>query len=76
MKCSAIRVKGEWREVFKDPVTDPGKSSKKGRVTLYKENGKYYSGVEDWPTPVLETVFENGKLIKQYTFEEVRNNVR
>lgn len=74
MKCSAIRVNGEWRHVFKDPITDPNKSSKKGRVTLYKENGRYYSGVEDWPTPVLETVFENGKLIKEYTFEEVRKN--
>ena len=74
MKCSAIRVNGEWRHVFKDPVTDPGKTSKKGRVTLYKDNGKYHSGVEDWPTPVLETVFENGKLIKEYTFEEVRKN--
>lgn len=74
MKCSAIRVNGEWRHVFKDPVTDPGKTSKKGRVTLYKDKGKYHSGVEDWPTPVLETVFENGKLIKEYTFEEVRKN--
>lgn len=76
MKCSAIRVNGEWRHVFKDPVTDPGKSSKKGRVTLYKEHGRYYSGVEDWPTPVLETVFENGKIVKEYTFEEVRKNSR
>lgn len=76
MKCSAIRVNGEWRHVFKDPITDKGKSSKKGRVTLYKDTRGYYSGVEDWPTPVLETVFENGKLIKEYTFEEVRNNVR
>jgi nicotinamide phosphoribosyltransferase len=76
MKCSAIRVNGEWRHVFKDPVTDPGKTSKKGRVTLYKDNGKYRSGVEDWPTSVLETVFENGNLIKEYTFNDVRKNAR
>jgi len=75
MKCSAIKVNGEWREVFKDPITDPGKSSKKGRVTLYKENGRYYSGVEDWPTPVLRTVFENGKLLIDDDFETIRGRV-
>lgn len=75
MKCSAIKVNGEWRPVFKDPITDPGKTSKKGRVTLYQRpNGDYYSGVEDWPSSVLETVYENGKLVKQYSFDEIRKN--
>jgi nicotinamide phosphoribosyltransferase len=73
MKCSAIKVNGEWQDVFKDPYTDPGKTSKKGRVTLYKENGRYYSGVEDWPKSELITVYENGKLLVNQTFEEIRN---
>ena len=29
-KCSAIEVDGEWRDVYKDPVDDQGKISKKG----------------------------------------------
>lgn len=29
-----IEVGGVARNVFKDPVTDPGKTSKKGRLTL------------------------------------------
>jgi len=67
----------EWRNVFKDPVTDAGKASKKGRVTLYQNrDGSFYSGVEDWPTPFLKTVFENGELVLEYTFEEVRANAR
>jgi hypothetical protein len=33
-KCCSIVVNGEEREVFKDPITDPGKKSKKGRLTL------------------------------------------
>merc|ERR1719215_2042601 len=33
-KCSEITVNGETREVFKDPITDKGKASKKGRLTL------------------------------------------
>ena len=35
-KCSSITVNGEEREVFKDPITDPGKKSKKGRLSLQK----------------------------------------
>jgi nicotinamide phosphoribosyltransferase len=30
MKCSAARINGVWVDVYKDPVTDPGKASKKG----------------------------------------------
>jgi len=35
-KCSEITVNGKSREVFKDPITDSGKASKKGRLTLQK----------------------------------------
>jgi len=31
-KCSAIKVNGEWHDVFKDPITDWGKKSLRGRV--------------------------------------------
>lgn len=31
-KGSAIRINGEWKDIYKDPVTDPGKRSKAGRV--------------------------------------------
>lgn len=42
-KCSAIKVNGEWRDVYKDPITDSGKKSIRGRVedprfvTVYKK---------------------------------------
>lgn len=72
MKASAIKVNGVWRDVYKDPITDPGKTSKRGRVTLYCEHGRYYSGVEDWPTPVLKTVFEDGVVFNEQTFDEIR----
>jgi nicotinamide phosphoribosyltransferase len=32
MKVSAIKVNGEWRDVYKDPITDSGKKSIRGRV--------------------------------------------
>lgn len=76
MKCSAALVNGEWVDVFKDPITDAGKQSKKGRVTLYNNGqGKLFSDVinKDYPDELV-TVFENGDLIKEYTFDEVRAN--
>jgi len=76
MKCSAALVNGEWVDVFKDPITDAGKQSKKGRVTLYNNGqGNLFSDVinKDYPDELV-TVFENGKIVKEYTFDEVRAN--
>lgn len=36
MKACAADIDGEWRDVFKDPITDQGKKSKKGRLGLFK----------------------------------------
>jgi nicotinamide phosphoribosyltransferase len=47
MKCSAIKVNGEWRDVYKDPITDQGKKSIRGKV-------------ED---PRFVTVFKNGEVL-------------
>lgn len=76
MKCSSIKVNDEVRDVFKSPITDMGKESKKGRITLYQNEEGYFTDLEGRTdaTEVLETVFENGKLIKEYTFDEVRKN--
>lgn len=75
MKCSAARINGKWVNVFKDPITDPGKKSKVGRVTLFKNfDGEFYSGVEDWMTDQLNTVYLNGKIETEYTFDQVREN--
>ncbi len=75
MKCSAAKINGEWVQVFKDPITDQGKQSKRGRVTLYKdEQGKFFSGVEDWPKNELVEVYRDGEITKEYTFDEVRAN--
>jgi nicotinamide phosphoribosyltransferase len=74
MKCSAALVDGEWVDVYKDPIHDKGKQSKKGRVTLFKTENGFVSGVENGQPEALETVFENGVLIRDMTFDEVRAN--
>lgn len=75
MKCSAMQINGRWRDVYKDPVTDPGKRSKKGRVTLYKSDKGYNTAIEAHGAPnELVTVFADGKLMNELTFAEVRAN--
>ncbi len=79
MKASAVCINGEWIDVFKDPITDKGKISKKGRLMLYgtKEKG-FFTGQFNDPSiqepEALETVYLNGQITKQITFEEVRKN--
>lgn len=59
MKCSAIRVNGQWRDVYKDPIGDSEKKSKRGRQT----------------TIDMRRVFEDGSLENETTLEEVRARV-
>lgn len=87
LKCSAARVDGRWIDVWKDPVTDKGKQSKRGRMTLlrHREYGSFRTvpvspdaaslaevekpaGFDD----AMETVWENGRLVRDWTFDEIR----
>jgi nicotinamide phosphoribosyltransferase len=75
MKCSAVKINGDWIDVFKDPITDSGKKSKKGRISLFKEDNKFYNLPDDSAgEEVLQVVFDNGKIVKEYTLDEVRAN--
>ena len=74
MKCSAALVDGKWVDVYKDPIHDKGKQSKKGRVTLFKTEDGFVTGVENGKPEALEVVFENGVLVRDMTFDEVRAN--
>jgi nicotinamide phosphoribosyltransferase len=86
MKCSSAKVNGEWIDVQKDPSTDPGKKSKAGRVTLWQSGGEFASGVKPpagWTdkgyggwTEAMQTVFRDGKIIREYDFAEVRANAK
>ncbi|XP_065829024.1 nicotinamide phosphoribosyltransferase-like [Oscarella lobularis] len=74
-KCSYAVVNGKGVNVFKTPITDTGKKSKKGRLTLEMRDGKYVTVEEGAGNPekdLLVTVFENGRLVKDYTFDEIR----
>lgn len=76
-KCSAACINDKWVDIWKDPVTDTGKTSKPGRLVLLKdEKGEYSTSNNMWASPqdVMQVVFENGEIKKEYTFDEVRAN--
>ncbi|XP_077985924.1 nicotinamide phosphoribosyltransferase-like [Glandiceps talaboti] len=74
-KCSYAIINDKGVNVFKQPITDLGKKSKKGKLALEFDSGKYRTveeGKGDPAKDVLVPVFENGKLLKEYTFEDIR----
>lgn len=76
MKATFAEINGEKKLLFKDPKTDDGtKRSQKGRVRVYKEDNKikYEDGLlEVVGDNMLETVFENGKLLREQSLSEIR----
>lgn len=79
MKCSAAVVDGELVNVFKDPVTDHGKKSKKGYLKLVKGVDGYKTVSSEDPEfnevkTELVPVFMNGLTFNEITFSKVREN--
>lgn len=78
MKATYAQVNGEERMLFKDPKTDDGtKKSQRGRVHVhYNEGISFVDGLlkNDYVrTPnLLETVFENGRLVRDESLSEIR----
>lgn len=52
MKASAVAVNGIWSPVFKDPITDKGKASKKGYQLVYNMDRGII--VDSTPYPVTD----------------------
>jgi nicotinamide phosphoribosyltransferase len=87
MKCSSICINGEWIDVQKDPITDPGKKSKAGRVTLWTNSGNEFvssvdvptgwtdKGIGGWIDP-MNVVYRDGQLMMDIKFDQVRANAR
>ncbi len=89
-KCSRAVVNGEERDVFKSPVGASWKKSKKGKLVLVKHRmfetatGSQWATLQesDWKCDVntgmesdrLMPVFRDGKLLAEYSLDEVRTN--
>jgi nicotinamide phosphoribosyltransferase len=74
---------GRWRDVYKDPITDPGKGSKFGRFCVTRE---YDAPTDKWGTVtrtlaqgerepennLLRVIYRNGELLVHEDFETIR----
>lgn len=76
MKASAALVNGEWRDVFKDPVTDAGKRSKRGRLALVRGAGGALETVREdelgGRENLLRPVYRNGDLLVDEKLADIR----
>jgi nicotinamide phosphoribosyltransferase len=74
-KCSHALVGGVGRDVVKDPITDPGKKSKMGRLTLERSGDEWTTITEgrgDCGKDELIEVFRDGALLVDHTFAAIR----
>ena len=73
MKASAIKVNGEWKGISKDPVTDPGKKSKSGRVIAVRnDKGEIATGYYGSELDIMEPIYTWATPGKTQTFREIR----
>ncbi|RQO65054.1 nicotinate phosphoribosyltransferase [Pedobacter sp. KBW01] len=82
MKATYGEVKGEGREIFKDPVTDDGtKKSAKGLLQIFKDANDEYQlkdqcTWEEERKGELKEVFRDGKLLIDQSLAEIRDRIR
>lgn len=81
-KCSEVTIDGKGVPVSKNPVTDPGKKSKAGRLELVEPNpGEFWtvpegSNAAESGNPLLKVVFKDGDLLVESTFSEIRGRAK
>jgi nicotinamide phosphoribosyltransferase len=81
-KCCSITVNGQERDVQKHPlevdkygnIIQSFKTSKKGNLKLIRTSDgfKTIEQAQDDEGDVMVKVFENGNILKEYTFQEIR----
>lgn len=86
MKATNVTINGEEKAIFKDPKTDSGlKKSLKGRVVVTNNPDLGIIALDDTEQnrralvsenglDLLQTVWKDGKFVKEYSFDEVRAN--
>ena len=77
-KCSDVVVNGEHRDVFKDPIDDHGKASKRGRLELIMDLGGDISTVPQSDVlngcddiMLLHEVFRNGEVLIRHDMKDI-----
>lgn len=75
-KAAAGLLNGDWIDMFKSPLTDPGKRSLRGHLATVRDGfgGPLVTVRGPRPDDMLKPVFCNGKILKDFTWDEVRAN--
>lgn len=75
MKASYAIVDDEGRDVYKQPITDNGKSSKRGILVLNQTGEGKFISRQRWDAVGrnhLETVYLNGEILVDDTLDQIR----
>ncbi len=74
IKASFVIVNGEERNIFKSPITDNNKRSKKGKLKLIRNNDNILETVSlhSPGIDIMRTVFENGQILVDDNFDTIR----
>ena len=78
LKSSVVYVNDNWRDVYKDPASDPTKASKMGRFKLVRDPiqglmtvAHDHPGADD-----LIEVFRDGEIRRRWNLDEVREQAQ
>lgn len=73
IKASSAVIKGQRRDVYKNPVTDAGKRSFPGRMKLVDQGGVLTTVAVDVPgQDLLQVGYRNGELLERPTLATIR----
>ena len=82
IKATYCEIDGTPTPIFKDPKDGGFKKSQKGCCVVYNSmEGLWYQDEYSWlgasnsPYQLLETVFKDGKMVKEQTLSEVRSTL-
>jgi len=85
IKATYCEVNGKPIQIFKDPKTDTGnfKKSQRGMCAVFRDDNGSLSYKDGFDTEsirsfegnMLETVFSNGKIVKEQSLQEIRERL-
>lgn len=79
-KASAKYDTTGWVDIYKDPVSDKGKASKRGIQIVVKEGTQFKAKKLDDSTiyekNYLSAVYDTGEILEKHTFSEIRERAR
>ncbi|AUV56904.1 nicotinamide phosphoribosyl transferase [Staphylococcus phage vB_SauM_LM12] len=81
IKATYAKIKNEEKLIYKNPKTDSGKRSHKGRVAVYEDgswedNLNLHQWLNKQNLNQLERVFEDGKLYRDQSLSEIRERIK